>query len=158
MTGNGTADQPAAGPQEQPMARDPGAGSDGDRASPNKQLVHRPVDDAINARRFEVLDGLATSRLAPKLRTAFEQFRTAFPDWHQEIVELVEEGHTVVARFRCTGTQATEWQGLADTGRAMDVDEVSFIRITDGWISGIWGLEGTPGHESDSSLATTSQS
>jgi hypothetical protein len=25
----------------------------------------------------------------------------------------------------------------------MDVDEVSFIRITDGRISGIWGLEDT---------------
>jgi predicted ester cyclase len=125
------------------MTNDRGAGSDGGTPSPNKQLVHRLVDDVINARRFESLDGLATSRLAPKLRTAFEQFRAAFPDWHQEIVELVEEGDTVVARFRCTGTQASDWQGLSATGRAMDVDEVSFIRITDGRISGIWGLEDT---------------
>lgn len=125
------------------MTSDRGAGSDGGTPSPNKQLVHRLVDDVINARRFESLDGLATSTLAPKLRTAFERFRTAFPDWHQEIVELVEEGDTVVARFRCTGTQATDWQGLSATGQAMDVDEVSFIRITDGRISGIWGLEDT---------------
>ena len=125
------------------MARDSEARSDSGRPSPNKQLVHRLVDDVINARRFESLDGLATSRLAPKLRTAFEEFRAAFPDWHQEIVELVEEGDTVVARFRCTGTQATDWQGLTATGRAMEVDEVSFIRITDDRISGIWGLEDT---------------
>ena len=129
--------------QEERMATNSGARSDSGRPSPNKQLVHRLVDDVINARRFESLDGLATSRLAPKLRTAFEQFRAAFPDWHQELVELVEEGDTVVARFRCTGTQATDWQGLTATGRAMDVDEVSFIRITDGRISGIWGLEDT---------------
>jgi predicted ester cyclase len=125
------------------MTSDSGPGSDGGTPSPYKQLVHRLVDDVINARCFESLDGLATSRLAPKLRTAFEQFRAAFPDWHQEIVELVEEGDTVVARFRCTGTQATDWQGLSTTGRAMDVDEISFIRITDGRISGIWGLEDT---------------
>lgn len=125
------------------MASDSGARSDSGRASPNKQLVHRLVDDVINARRFEFLDELATSRLAPKLRTAFEQFCVAFPDWHQEIVVLVEEGDTVVARLRCTGTQATDWQGITATGRAMDVDEVSFIRITDGRISGIWGLEDT---------------
>ena len=125
------------------MTSDSGPGSDGGTPSPYKQLVHRLVDDVINARRFESLDGLATSRLAPKLRTAFEQFRAAFPDWHQEIVELVEEGDTVVARFRCTGTQATDWQGLSTAGRAMDVDEISFIRITDGRISGIWGLEDT---------------
>jgi predicted ester cyclase len=111
--------------------------------SPNKQLVRRLVDDVINDRRFGVLDELATDRLAPQLRAAFEQFLAAFPDWHQQVVELVEEGDTVVARFRCTGTQASEWQGISPTGRSMDVDEVSFIRIEDGRISRMWGLEDT---------------
>jgi predicted ester cyclase len=109
----------------------------------NKQLVHRLVDDVINARRFDLLDELAAERLAPKLRTAFDQFLAAFPDWHQTVVELVEERDTVVARFRCTGTQATAWQGIAATGRSMDIDEVSFIRIRDGRIAGMWGLEDT---------------
>jgi predicted ester cyclase len=111
--------------------------------SSNKQLVHRLVDDVINGRRFDVLDELATDRLAPRLRRAFEQFVVAFPDWHQQVVELVEEGDTVVARFRCTGTQASEWQGVAPTGRGMDVDEVAFIRIEDGRIARMWGLEDT---------------
>jgi predicted ester cyclase len=111
--------------------------------SANKELVHRLVDDVINARRFDVLDELATDRLAPRLRAAFEQFLAAFPDWHQRVVELVEEGDTVVARFRCTGTQASEWQGVVPTGRRMDVDEVSFIRIEDGRVARMWGLEDT---------------
>jgi predicted ester cyclase len=111
--------------------------------SANKRLVQRLVDDVINARRFDVLDELATDRLAPRLRTAFDQFLAAFPDWHQQIVELVEEGDTVVARFRCTGTQAVLWQGVAPTGRSMNVDEVSFIRFRDGRIGGMWGLEDT---------------
>jgi predicted ester cyclase len=111
--------------------------------SSNKQLVQRLADEVINARRFEVLDELATERLAPKLRAAFEQFLAAFPDWHQHVVELVEEGDTVVARFRCTGTQASEWQGIAPTGRSMDVDEVSFVRIENGRIARMWGLEDT---------------
>jgi predicted ester cyclase len=111
--------------------------------SSNKQLVQRLADEVINARRFEVLDELATDRLAPKLRAAFEQFLAAFPDWHQHVVELVEEGDTVVARFRCTGTQASEWQGIAPTGRSMDVDEVSFVRIENGRIARMWGLEDT---------------
>jgi predicted ester cyclase len=109
----------------------------------NKRLVHRLVDDVINARRFDVLDELATDQLAPKLRTAFEQFLAAFPNWHQQVIELVEEGDTVVAHFRCTGTQASEWQGIAPTGRSMDVDEVSFIRINNGCIGRMWGLEDT---------------
>ena len=109
----------------------------------NKRLVHRLVDDVINARRFDVLDELATDQLAPKLRTAFEQFLAAFLNWHQQVIELVEEGDAVVAHFRCTGTQASEWQGIAPTGRSMDVDEVSFIRINNGRIGRMWGLEDT---------------
>lgn len=112
-------------------------------ASSNKRLVHRLVDDVINARHFDLLDELATERLAPKLRSAFMLFLAAFPDWHQQVVELIEEGDTVVARFRCTGTQATAWQGIAPTGRTMDIDEVAFIRITDGRIGRMWSLEDT---------------
>jgi predicted ester cyclase len=111
--------------------------------SSNKRLVYRLVDEVINARRFDVLAELVTDRLAPKLRIALEQFLAAFPDWHQQIVELIEEGDTVVARFRCTGTQATEWQGITPSGRSMDVDEVSFLRITNGRIDRIWALEDT---------------
>lgn len=34
----------------------------------------------------------------------FSEFRAAFPDWRQDIVELVSDETTVVARFGCTGT------------------------------------------------------
>lgn len=108
-----------------------------------KHLVGRLVDEVINSKRLDLLDELCTPRLAPKLRTAFEQFRAAFPDWHQEIIQVVEEGDAVAARFRCTGTQHGDWQGLAATGRTMEVDEVSFLTITDGRISRMWGLEDT---------------
>ena len=33
-----------------------------------------------------------------------------FPDWHQEVIELVAEGPTVVARFACSGTHRGPWQ------------------------------------------------
>ena len=108
-----------------------------------KQLVRRLVDDVMNSGAVDVLDELCDPRLAPKLRTAFEQFRAAFPDWHQEIVELVHEGSTVVVRFRCTGTHRGSWQGLPATGRTMRIDEVYFFRITDGRINRVWGLEDT---------------
>lgn len=108
-----------------------------------KALVGRLVDEAINSNRLDVLDDLCTPQLAPKLRTAFEQFRGAFPNWHQAVVQLVEEDDTVVARFRCTGTQHADWQGIPATGHSMDVDEVSFLTITDGRISRMWGLEDT---------------
>jgi predicted ester cyclase len=86
---------------------------------------------------------LCEPKLAPELRTAFTQFRAAFPDWHQELIELVGESSTVVARFRCTGTHRGEWQGLAPTGRSMRVEEVHFFRFHDDRIVAMCGLEDT---------------
>jgi predicted ester cyclase len=112
-----------------------------DRAEP--AVVRRLVDEVMNGGNFDLLDELCEPRLVRKLRSAFEQFRSAFPDWRQEIVELVHEGSTVVARFRCTGTHRGTWQGLPATNRAMRVDEVYFFRVTGERITGLWGLEDT---------------
>ena len=108
-----------------------------------KQLVQRLVDDVINADRPDLLDDLATTPVARTLRRAFGQFRAAFPDWRQDIVELVGEGPTVVARFRCSGTHLGPWRGLAPTGRTMNIDEVYFFRIEDDRITRVWELEDT---------------
>jgi predicted ester cyclase len=108
-----------------------------------KTLVQQLVDDVINADDPDALDYIATPALARTLRRAFDQFRAAFPDWHQEIIELVAERDTIVARFRCTGTHHGPWQGLQPTGRAMAIDEVYFFRIVDGRLARAWGLEDT---------------
>jgi ketosteroid isomerase-like protein len=109
----------------------------------HKALVRLLVDEAMNGNNLEALDELCSPKLAPKLRAAFTQFRGAFPDWHQELLELVAEGSTVVARFRCTGTHRGAWQGLEPTGRTMRIDEVYFFRFADNRITGMWGLEDT---------------
>jgi predicted ester cyclase len=108
-----------------------------------KTLVRRLVGDVINANDPDALDDIATPALARTLRRSFGQFRDAFPDWHQEIIELVAEGTTVVARFRCTGTHQGPWQDLQPTGRTMDIDEVYFFRVTNDRLARVWGLEDT---------------
>jgi predicted ester cyclase len=107
------------------------------------EVVTYLVDDVINDNRLDRLDELCTAKLAPRLHRAFTQFRRAFPDWSQRILETVTDGRTVVARMRCTGTHHGTWQGLEPTGRTMRVDEVYFFRITDERVSGLWGLEDT---------------
>jgi predicted ester cyclase len=104
-----------------------------------KALVRRLVDDVIPG----VLDEIATPALARTLRRAFDQFRSAFPDWYQEVIELVAEGPTVVARMRCSGTHRGPWQGLPATGRIMNIDEVYFFRTEDDRLARVWGLEDT---------------
>jgi SnoaL-like polyketide cyclase len=108
-----------------------------------KELVRRLVDEVINPGNWVVLAELCTPQLEPKLRKAFTEFKPAFPDWHQETVELVEEGATVVARFRCTGTQRGAWLGITPRGGRMSIDEVYFFRISQDRLSGLWGLEDT---------------
>lgn len=115
----------------------------GPMSTQGKALVQRLVSEVINAGRTDVLDELCTPRLARGLRTAFGSFRSSFPDWHQEIVELVAEGDTVVARMRCGGTQQGEWLGEEATGRAMDIDEVFFFRLRGDRLDRMWGIEDT---------------
>ena len=107
----------------------------------NKQLVRRLVDDAINGDRASVLDQVCTRRLAAELREWFTPFRVGFPDWRQEIDELVAEGDTVVIRCRCRGTNSGDWLGVPATGRSMEVDEVWFFTVVGGRLDRMWSLE-----------------
>jgi predicted ester cyclase len=75
----------------------------------------------------------------------FAEFRLAFPDWQEEIVQLVAEGQTVAGRFRCSGTHLGEFLGEAPTGKRMDVEEVFFVRAEDGRFVDFWALEDSMG-------------
>lgn len=84
-------------------------------------------------------------RAARRVKRLFAEFRGAFPDWHEEIVELVSEGDTVAGRFRCSGTHLGEFLGEAPTGKRMEVEEVFFLRAEDGRFVEFWGLEDSLG-------------
>ena len=77
----------------------------------NKAKVRRLVE-AINAGEENAAVGeLFAPRAARRVKQLFAEFRSAFPDWHEEIVELVAEGSTVAGRFRCSGTHQGEFLG-----------------------------------------------
>lgn len=82
----------------------------------HKQLVRRLADDAINGENTSVLDEVCTARFAAELREWFAPFRAGFPDWRQEIYELVAEGETVVAQCRCRGTTPASGSGCRPPG------------------------------------------
>jgi predicted ester cyclase len=81
------------------------------------------------------------SPAARRVKRLFMGFHSAFPDWREEIVELVVDGNTVAGRFRCSGTHLGEFLGEAPTGKRMDVEEVFFLRVEDGKFVGFWALE-----------------
>jgi predicted ester cyclase len=108
-------------------------------------MVRRMVE-AINAGEEDAaVEGLFAPRAARRVKRLFAEFRSAFPDWHEEIVELVAEGDTVAGRFRCSGTHRGKFLGEAPTGKRMEVDEVFFLRVEDGKFVDFWGLEDSLG-------------
>jgi len=66
--------------------------------------------------------------------------RQSFPDWQEEIVDMVSEGDRVVTRYKSTGTQRGEFNGLAPTGRKATIYETSISRIANGKIAEQWGF------------------
>lgn len=109
----------------------------------NKELVRRLVNEGINDDHVTALDEVCTEALATELRRWFTPFRAGFPDWRQDIIELVAEAATVVARCRCRGTNLGEWLGVPATGRSMEVDEVWFFTVAEGRLDRMWSLEDT---------------
>ena len=116
----------------------------GDRESRQKAVVRRWVTDIINAGRLELADEIFSPPLADDARRWVAPFRASFPDVEMRVVDLVEEGDTVVGRFLCSATHTGEWLGHAPTGRRFeDVDEVYFFTFRDGQIVAQWGIEDT---------------
>ena len=111
----------------------------------HKDMVRRMVE-AINEGEEDVaVDELFAPRVARRVKGLFAEFRSAFPDWHEEIVQLVAEGNTVAVRFRCSGTHLGEFLGEAPTGKRMEVEEVFFLRAEGGRFVEFWGLEDSLG-------------
>jgi predicted ester cyclase len=107
----------------------------------SKAMVRRMVE-GINAGDIEATVGeLFASRAARRVKRLFTEFHSAFPDWREEIVELVAEGNTVAGRFKCSGTHRGTFLGEAPTGKRMEVEEVFFLRVEEGKFVDFWALE-----------------
>jgi predicted ester cyclase len=109
-------------------------------AEENKAMLRRLLE-AINTGNMDVVDELFAPELAQRAKQGFIAFRSAFPDWREEIVDVVAEGDKVVGRFKCSGTHRGEMMGIAPTGRHMEVDEVYFLKVENGKFVEFWGLE-----------------
>ena len=113
-------------------------------AEDHKAAVQSLVADVFVGGNLEMLDQLYDLRLAGRARAWIAPFRASFCDLDMEIIDLVAENDTVVARLVCSGTHTGDWLGHPPTGRRFHrVPEVYFFRFTDGRISKAWGLEDT---------------
>lgn len=71
----------------------------------------------------------------------FRAYLAAFPDMRMEPEDVLQDGDSVVARVRATGTHRGDFMGMPPTGRAIDVQLIDIMRIgEDGRAHEHWGV------------------
>ena len=114
------------------------------QAEAHKALVQRFVDEFWNRGELTAADELMTRDAvihepvagSPEdLKTVATMMRSAFPDWHSTVEEMLVEGDRIAERWTGRGTHQGEFQGIAPTGRSVAVPGVVFYRIADGKIA-----------------------
>jgi steroid delta-isomerase-like uncharacterized protein len=66
------------------------------------------------------------------VRAMVEGAWTAFPDYHEDVHELIAEGDRVVVLLTISGTQQGQWGPLPATGKRAKFDEIVILQIRDG--------------------------
>lgn len=74
------------------------------------------------------------------VRKAIGRIRTAFPDWHEEVVDMIIEDNKVVTRYISTGTHFGSYAGIKGTRKKVEFDEISIYRIEEQKVIEQWCL------------------
>ncbi len=67
-----------------------------------------------------------------------EYWRSAFPDWHFELLDLIAEGEKVVAYMPYMGIQTGQVLDIPPTGRKVRVSEIVIFKVVGGKIVEAW--------------------
>jgi steroid delta-isomerase-like uncharacterized protein len=94
--------------------------------------------DAIFAPDIQFHYPLGTLSGADTVKEYLAAFRTAYPDVHFTVADLVAEGNGVAARWTLTGTQTGELRGRAPTGQWVSVPGITVFHIVNGKIHEMW--------------------
>jgi steroid delta-isomerase-like uncharacterized protein len=118
----------------------------------NKAQFRRTYEELLNGGNLAVAEELVATNfvnheappgqdLGPEsMRDVATMLRTAFPDLHFEIEELVAEGDTVAGRVTMRGTHEGPLMGMPATGRTVRQDHMHFVRFRDGKAVEHWGV------------------
>ena len=90
-------------------------------------LAHWPASSEVPERRG--VEGI---------RFGVTRIRTAFPDWHEQVLDIFGAGDRVASRYVSSGTHKGAFWGLEPTGRRIEIQEISIFRIADGRIAEQW--------------------
>lgn len=108
----------------------------------NKALVRHFVEEAFNGGNLDVADEVYAGSYTyhgpaePEERTpeGVKQFvsvyRSAFPDLHTTVEDVISEGDTVAYRWTARGTHQGELVGVAPTGNAVTITGITVCNVS----------------------------
>ncbi len=92
----------------------------------------------------ELLPGDPPAKLIDIFKETFSEAREGFPDLTIAVEDVMAEGDKVTARVTMRGTHSGEFQGIAPTGKRVEVKAIDMFRIEDGKIVEHWGHADDP--------------
>ncbi len=98
-----------------------------------EEIVDREAPDN------ELRPGDPPAKLIDTFKETFSEAREGFPDLTIAVEDVMAEGDKVTARVTMRGTHQGEFQGIAPTGRRVEVRAIDMFRIEDGKIVEHWG-------------------
>ncbi|HEX6557595.1 MAG TPA: ester cyclase [Ktedonobacteraceae bacterium] len=111
----------------------------------NKAQYQRTFEEVFNQGNLAIVDDLVApdflnhevppdmnNRGPESTRQVVMMLRTAFPDLHFTIEEVVAEGDTVAGRVSMSGTHLGPFQGIPPTGRSFQQAHMHFVHFRDG--------------------------
>jgi steroid delta-isomerase-like uncharacterized protein len=117
--------------------------------SSNKKLVNRLFSEAMNERKFEILNELIHSEYinhtfpgdasGPEgLKNILGMFDAAFPDMKITVEDIIEDGNKLATYGYWRGTHKGNFQGVSGTGKNVKVDYIDIWKIKDGKLHENW--------------------
>jgi steroid delta-isomerase-like uncharacterized protein len=114
-----------------------------------KTRLSQIYDEVINARQLDQADEFFASDLVEREALpgaeghkgiqAYKQYLTtifnAFPDYHENVEEIIAEEDNAMVRFTATGTQHGELLGLAPTGKGISIQGIDIYHLAHGKIA-----------------------
>jgi steroid delta-isomerase-like uncharacterized protein len=110
----------------------------------NREVVRAFIEEVLNQGRFERMSDLVKEdfiELDPLpgqqqgregLKAVLMEMKSAFPDIHWVILEMIAEGDKVATRFTWSGTHRDQFLGIPATGKSVEVKGVVIDRLEAG--------------------------
>ena len=102
------------------------------------EAVFNELVDANIIENEELPPGLEPNREGVK--QFFRMFRSAFPDLHFQVDEMIASDDKIVARLTISGTNEGSFMNMPPTGNKISYKAIDIFRLIDGKVVEHWGI------------------